>query len=183
MLDKLHKFYQERQNYFQEKFNRFLPFGDIIVDRWDKAKLLGFGENTSIYDSAIVYGDVSVGDNVWIGPNVILDGSAAPLVIGSYCSISANVQIYTHNSVGWALTGGKQKYQSGAVQIGSYVFIGPNSIISAGVIVEDKVVVGAQSFVNADVPTHTAVWGQPAKPQAKIIFTSETEYELRKDLL
>ena len=75
-----------------KKWKRTLPFGDYFVDRWEKANELGFGKGTSIYDSAIVIGDVKVGENTWIGPNVILDGSGG-LQIGSWCSISAGVQI------------------------------------------------------------------------------------------
>ena len=51
---------------------RTLPFGDYISDRWEKARLLGFGEGSSIYDSAHVFGDVSIGSATWIGPFTIL---------------------------------------------------------------------------------------------------------------
>jgi len=81
-----------------KNFNRILPVGDLLSDRWEKAKLLGFGERGSVYDSVIIIGDVKVGKNTWIGPFVVLDGSGG-LEIGNYCSISAGVQIYTHNSV------------------------------------------------------------------------------------
>ena len=59
----------------EQNYNRMLPFGDYLIDRWEKAKFLGFGEGTSIYDNVLVIGDVKVGKNTWIGPNVILDGS------------------------------------------------------------------------------------------------------------
>ena len=54
--------------------NRVLPIGDYISDRWEKAKYLGFGENSSIYDSSLVLGTVQVGKDCWIGPFTILDG-------------------------------------------------------------------------------------------------------------
>ncbi len=180
MLHLLRQLYKERRAYFQSKFRRTLPLAETIVDRWEKAQQLGFGKNSSIYDSAIVFGEVYGGDNVWVGPQVILDGSAASLCIGSYCHISAGVQIYTHDSVGWVLTGGKQEYRKGAVSIGSHVYIGPHCTIAAGVTIADHVVIGAQSFVNEDVAAYTAVWGQPAKPQAKIVFTGDATYELEK---
>ena len=83
---------------FQEKFNRSLPFNELLFDRWEKAAALGFGEGTSVFDSCIVLGNVSVGKNTWIGPNTILDGSGK-LSIGDNCSISANVQLYSHDTV------------------------------------------------------------------------------------
>ena len=58
--------------------------------------------HTSIVTKKIlIIGDVKVGKNTWIGPNVVLDG-AAGLVIGEYVSISAGVQIYTLNTVDWS---------------------------------------------------------------------------------
>src|SRR6185295_2341241 len=91
------------------RWNRTLPLGDYIVDRWEKAKSLGFSDGVSIYDTAHVYGDVQVGERTWIGPFVILDGTGG-LQIGSNCSISAGVQIYTHDSVRWAISGGLHTY-------------------------------------------------------------------------
>ena len=79
------------------QWKRVLPMGDEISDRWEKAKYLGFGEGTSIYDSSLVIGDVKVGKNTWIGPFTILDGSGG-LEIGDYCSIAAGVQIYSHET-------------------------------------------------------------------------------------
>ncbi len=85
-----------------QDWKRGVPFGDMIGDRWERARMLGFGEKSSIYDSALVLGDIQVGENTWIGPFTVLDGSGG-LCIGSCCSISAGVQIYT---VEWALSGG-----------------------------------------------------------------------------
>ncbi len=78
-LDKIAMFileslYKNRQLIVSSDFNRTLPFCDYVVDRWEKARLLGFGEGTSIYDSSLVFGDVAVGCNTWIGPFTILDG-------------------------------------------------------------------------------------------------------------
>ena len=90
---------------FLKQYNRSLPFADMLFDRWERAKLLGFGEGTSIYDSCVVLGNVKVGKNTWIGPNTLLDGSGE-LSIGDNCSISAGVQIYSHDSVKWAISVG-----------------------------------------------------------------------------
>ena len=89
------------------KWNRCLPLGDYIVDRWEKASSLGFGEGTSVYDSSLVLGDVKVGKNTWIGPFTVLDGTGG-LEIGDYCSVSAGVQIYSHDTVDWAVTRGRE---------------------------------------------------------------------------
>lgn len=145
-----------------KKWKRTLPFGDYFVDRWEKANELGFGKGTSIYDSAIVIGDVKVGENTWIGPNVILDGSGG-LQIGSWCSISAGVQIYTHDSVDWALTAGKASMDKLPTKIGSRCYLGPNVVVAKGVIIGDGTVVGANSLVLEDIPPHSKVFGNPCK--------------------
>jgi len=100
--------------------------------------------------------------NTWIGPFTILDGSGG-LTIGDYCSISAGVQIYTHDTVQWAISGGKYEAERSAVKIGSRCYIGPNVIISKGVTIGDGCVIGACSLVNCDIPSDSKAWGVPVK--------------------
>jgi len=143
------------------KYKRVLPFGDYFSDRWEKARYLGFGEGSSVYDNVIIMGDVKVGKNTWIGPNVILDGSGG-LVVGSNCSISAGVQIYSHDSIQWALSGGEKEYEYAETLIGDNCYIGPNVIIQKGVRIGSEVVIGANSFVKSDIPTGAKAYGNPA---------------------
>ena len=150
------------------KFNRRLPFNELLVDRWDKAKSLGFGSGSSIHDSSHVYGDVSVGENTWIGPFTILDGSGG-LIIGDNCSISAGVQLYSHDSVVWAISHGKKEYEYGKTTIGSGCYIGPNTIVAKGVTIGDEVIIGANSLVLEDIPAGGKAWGNPAKVDKKSI--------------
>lgn len=146
-----------------EKFKRRVSVGDLLTERGDNAKLYGFGEGTTMYDNVLVLGDVKVGKNCWIGPNVILDGSGGLLTIGDNCSIDSGAQIYTHDSVRWALSGGTAPYEKANTTIGSFVFIGPNSVIAKGVTIGDRVAVGALSFVNKDIPSGMKAFGQPAR--------------------
>jgi acetyltransferase-like isoleucine patch superfamily enzyme len=162
LLEKLRLLLNEQQSMVLNKWNRSLPFGDYIVDRWQKAQSLGFSEGSSIYDSALVIGDVKVGKNTWIGPFTVLDGSGG-LVIGEFCSISAGVQIYTHDTVKWALSGGIETPERAQVHIGNRCYIGPNVIISKGVTIGDGSVIGANSLVNRNIPANTRAWGTPAK--------------------
>ncbi len=150
------------ENGFKEEFNRFLPFNELLFDRWDRATKMLFGEGSSIYDNALVFGDVKVGENTWIGPYTILDGTGG-LEIGSFCSISAGVHIYTHDTVEWAISGGKSPYKYAPVKIGNRCYIGPNSVISSGVILGDGCIVGANSFVNKSFPKNSKIAGNPAK--------------------
>ena len=82
----------------RRRWQRRVPLGDLMTDRWEIARDYGFGEGTSCYDNVLILGDVQVGAHCWIGPNVILDGSGG-LTIGDHCAISAGVQIYSHDTV------------------------------------------------------------------------------------
>lgn len=159
----LREAYFARERDLAEKWQRSLPFQDAMFDRWERARRLGFGKEASIYNSACIFGRVAVGQGTWIGPYVILDASASELSIGAWCSISTGVHIYTHDSVAWALSGGKRKARIAPVRIGDCTYIGSQSVIPAGVTVGRQVVIGANSFVNRDVPDRTIVAGSPAR--------------------
>jgi acetyltransferase-like isoleucine patch superfamily enzyme len=146
----------------KKEYNRVLPLAELITDRWEKAKFLGFGKGTSIYDSSIVFGDVKVGENTWIGPNTILDGSGG-LKIGDFCSISAGCQIYSHDSVEWAISGGKKSYIYSETVIGNNCYLGPNTIVQKGVSIGDGCIIGANSFVNKSYNGNCKIAGNPAK--------------------
>jgi len=146
----------------RRRFNRVLPIGDYLSDRWEKASYLGFGEGTSIYDSSLVLGDVRVGRGTWIGPFTILDGSGG-LEIGDFCSISAGVQIYSHDTVRWALSGGKAEPDRSPTRIGSRCYIGPNTVVAKGVTIGDGCVVGANSLVLRDIPPGSKAFGTPCQ--------------------
>jgi acetyltransferase-like isoleucine patch superfamily enzyme len=47
--------------------------------------------------------------------------------------------------------------------IGNDVWIGASAIVKSGVVIGDGAVVGANSFVNKDVPPYAIVVGTPAK--------------------
>jgi carbonic anhydrase/acetyltransferase-like protein (isoleucine patch superfamily) len=128
LLSELKALYASESARVLTEWNRLLPFGELVVDRWDKARALGFGNGASIYDSAVVIGDVEVGSDTWVGPFVVLDGSGG-LSIGANCSISAGVQIYTHDTVRWAISGGVEEPERAPTIIGDRCYIGPNRLL------------------------------------------------------
>lgn len=158
---------------FQQQFKRSLPFTDEVFDRWERAKALGFGEETSIYDSSYVFGDVRVGHHTWIGPFTIIDGSGG-LTIGSHCTVAAGVHIYTHDNVGQTVTGGKMPIQREPVSIGDCTYIGPNSVIRKGITIGKHCIVGANSFVNASLPDFSVAAGSPAKVIGQVILKGDS---------
>ncbi|WP_112662177.1 acyltransferase [Microvirga flavescens] len=162
MLEALRRLQKTLQVEKLREFKRRVSFGDLITDRWENAREYGFGEGSSCYDNVLILGDVAVGAHTWIGPNVILDGTGG-LSIGDHCSISAGVQIYSHDTVRRSVTLGREPIAYAQTTIGHGVYIGPNTIITKGVTIGDAAVIGAMSFVNKDVPARTKVWGAPAQ--------------------
>ena len=146
----------------KEQFGRSLPFAEVLFDRWQRAKHLGFGEGTSVYDSCCLFGQVKVGKNTWVGPYTILDGSGG-LEIGSNCSISAGVHIYTHDTVEWAISGGEKSFNYEPVKIGDNCYVGPGTIIAKGVEIGSGTIIGANSFVNRSFPAGSKIAGSPAR--------------------
>jgi acetyltransferase-like isoleucine patch superfamily enzyme len=162
LLQDLRALWTVRRREVHARHQRTLPLADYVVDRWDKARELGFGEGTSIYDSSLVLGDVRVGRHTWIGPFTVLDGSGG-LTIGSHCSISAGVQIYTHDTVRWATSGGQAPTERAPTAIGDRCYLGPHTVVAKGVRIGDGCIIGAHSLVLHDLPPGTKAWGTPCR--------------------
>jgi len=168
-LNELNVFLESK---FMEEHHRSLPLPDHINDRWERAKRLGFGEGTNIYDSSYVIGNVSVGKNCWIGMFTILDGSGG-LTIGDNCTISASVHIYSHDNLKATLSG-HLPIEREPVEVGSYSYIAPHSVISKGVRLGHHSVVAAHSFVNKSFPDNAIIAGVPAKQIGKVVIENNT---------
>ncbi|HXT09038.1 MAG TPA: acyltransferase [Roseiarcus sp.] len=147
----------------KQLFGRRVSIGDILTERSENAAAYGFGEGTTMYDNVLVLGDVVIGDNTWIGPGCILDGSGGRLRIGAWCSISAGVQIYTHHTVNRSVSLGRLPIDYAPTRIGDGVYLGPNTIVQMGVAIGDRAVIGANSFVNRDIPAGAKAFGSPAR--------------------
>ena len=149
----------------REQYHRHVSVGDLLTDRFEIARDYGFGDGTSCYDNVLILGDVTVGKNCWIGPNVILDGSGGGLLIGDYVDISAGVHIYTHNTVNRSYIGGRCWRGICSDSDRLACLFGPQSVVEKGIAIGDGVVIGAMSLVNRDVPSDLRVWGIPAAPR------------------
>ena len=77
----------------QPRWNRSQPFVDYILDCLEKARGLGFGKAITIYDNALLWGDMKVGKNIFIGTFIVLDGFG-DLEIGDQFPNSLGVQTY-----------------------------------------------------------------------------------------
>lgn len=151
------------------KWKRVQPLDELLFDRWEKAKFVNAKSGTSIYHNSYLAGNVSIGKNTWIGPLTVLDGTGGKLRIGDFCSISIGAQISTHQTVRWALTGGKALRETASTVIENYCYVGPYVVVNMGVRIGKCSVIGALSFVNSDIPPYSIAFGIPAKVVGKVI--------------
>lgn len=177
LIRQLREIYDTLRGETSSQWQRDLPFEELLFDRWDRARKLGFGEGSSIYHNSYVFGDVMVGSKTWIGPFTLLDGTGG-LTIGEFCSISAGVQIYTHDTVQWALSGGEIQAERAPVSIGRNCYIGSHTVIAKGVTIGDHCVIGACSFVNKDLPAYSLAYGVPCRVAGFTRSRSDGTFEL-----
>ena len=55
----------ELNDNLKRKYDRDLPFQELISDRWDRARKLGFGDGSSIYNSSYVFASCSGKNTDW----------------------------------------------------------------------------------------------------------------------
>lgn len=166
--DTLRSLHESLRLSMRKRYDRDLPFDELVFDRWERARALGFGDRASVYHNTYVFGDVGVGPDTWVGPLVMLDGSGDSISIGEWCCISAGVHIYTHDTIERSLTGGRAEKRHAPVQIGDFTYVGSQSLILPGVTIGDHCVVGAGSLVNRSVPRCSIAVGTPAQVRGHV---------------
>lgn len=162
------KLHHNLRDYTWHKHKRVNPFNENLFEWKEKGEFVG-GKNVTIFDSTTVVGDVTIGDNTWIGSFCSLDGTGR-LTIGKFCSISVGTQIQTHNTVKWALSGGELPYDYKPVSIGDCCFIGANSVITSGVTIGNHCLIGAGAVVTNDIPDFSIALGVPARIKGRVII-------------
>ena len=105
---------------------------------------------------------ISIGDRVYFNTNcTLLDGGE--ICIGDDCLIGPNVQLITINHALSAQERLKKENYAQDIRIGNNVWIGASSIILPGVTIGDNAVIGAGSVVTNNVPANCLYAGNPAR--------------------
>ncbi len=95
----------------------------------------------AIHESAVLTGDVTLGEQVTIGPHCVIDGTIAPITIGDGCRLIAQVYLTGPLTLGaqntlWpgaALGGAPQDVHYDPMQPGSGLIIGDHNIFREAV--------------------------------------------------
>lgn len=105
------------------------------------------------------------GKNTTGDPNIHWGTSDAKLVIGNYCTIGKNVNIYLNG--GSIITKDKKwiiplSKCSCSVIIGNDIWIGDNVTIMPGIIIGDGASIANNSRIVSDIKPYSFVYGDPA---------------------
>ncbi len=112
------------------------------------------------------------GSNIYAGENVFMNFNCVvldvmPVRIGAGTMFGPNVQIYTATHPIDAVERAKGPEFAKPITIGRDCWIGGSAVISPGVTIGDRVIVGAGAVVTKDVGDDTIVVGNPARPIGK----------------
>ena len=123
------------------------------IDVFSKKSKINIGKFVFIRKNTTIRIDdestLDIGDHVFMNDNCNIN-CANKISIGSYTKIAPNVSINDHDHNYKGVEGGN--LIKGEVIIGKNVWIGANSVILRGTVIEDNAVVAAGSVVKGHVP-------------------------------
>ncbi|HJC09952.1 MAG TPA: sugar O-acetyltransferase [Candidatus Blautia merdigallinarum] len=111
--------------------------------------------NLVLVDDAVI----EIGDNVMIGPNVVLCTGTHP--------VSPRLRA-------------KEAQYNKPVKVGSGVWIGANTMVMPGVTIGENSIIGAGSVVTKDIPANVIAFGNPCKVHREITEEDEKYYDKDK---
>lgn len=171
--------------------------------RWfyeDKSMIQAFkdkkpmiGQNVYIHPTAVIIGDVSLGDDCSIWPNVVIRGDVGSIVIGNGCNVQEGSVIHVNPQskveIGKHVTIGHMVHIHGA-SIHDNVLVGSGSIILDDVWIQSEVIIAAGSLVTprTQVEPRVLMTGSPARVKRALtdkdlqhIYENASEYVTLKD--
>jgi phenylacetic acid degradation protein len=127
------------------------------------------GAGTYVHPSADVFGDVTIGENCWIGPGARIRGDYGTIVLGDCCSVEDNCVIHARpgerTSIGDWVTIGHGAVIHNVTMIHSYAVVGMGAVVSDWAVIGEWAVVGEGAVVRQgqQVPAGRIAVGVPAR--------------------
>jgi acetyltransferase-like isoleucine patch superfamily enzyme len=142
------------------------------------------GNNSVVEEFSTVnngVGDVVIGTKSIVGIGNVIIG---PVTIGNNVMLAQNVVIsgLNHGYKDVTISPALQQVECKTIIISDDVWVGANSVITAGITLGRHCVIGAGSIVTKDVPEYSVAVGNPAKV-IKIFHQASGEWINTKDLI
>jgi acetyltransferase-like isoleucine patch superfamily enzyme len=160
-----------RRKILRKLFEKAKIIFELNLLRWRKLRLYGvdFQRDIRIHGRVTVVGNknnIKIGKNCSLNEGVLLNG-LNKIVIGDNTILSSNVLVHTgYLSVDRL----PRKHDSNPIVIGNNVWIASAVVITAGVTINDNVVIGANSTVTKDLEAGFFYAGSPCKKIKKIEY-------------
>lgn len=125
-------------------------------------------ESAFIHPQAAVTGNVIIGKNVYVGPGAAIRGDWGGIVIEDGCNVQENCTIHMFPGKEIVLREGAHVGHGAIIHganLGRNCLIGMNAVIMDDAQIGDECIVGALSFVRAEmvIPARKVVVGNPAQ--------------------
>ena len=125
-------------------------------------------ESSFVHPQATVTGNVIIGKDVYIGPSCALRGDWGQIIIEDGCNVQENCTIHMFPGKTVTLKKGAHVGHGAIIHganLGENCLIGMNAVIMDDVEVGDESIIGALTFVaaNMEIPRRSLVVGNPAK--------------------
>jgi acetyltransferase-like isoleucine patch superfamily enzyme len=134
---------------------------------------ISIGSNTNFMTGSFLYandgGLITIGKRGSFNHNIHFGGAGGVLTIGDNVLIGPNVVLrvsdHTFEDSGTLIM--DQGHSGGKITVGNDVWLAANVVVTSGVTIGNGVVVGAGSVVTEDLPEMSVCVGAPAKPIKK----------------
>lgn len=140
-------------------------------------------ENYFIADTAVVIGNVALGNDASIWFNVVIRGDSELITIGAETNIQDGVVMHTDPgypmTLGRGVTVGHKAMLHGCI-IGDYSLVGINAVVLNGAKIGSHCIIGANALVteNMEIPDGSLVMGTPAKVRRQLSSEQQRTLEL-----
>ena len=143
--------------------------------------------STYVSETAVIIGDVQIGENCYIAPNCVIRGDWGRVIIGSECSVQGCCVIHARPD-GETVVGNRVSVGHASVlhncTIKDFGLVGMNAVVSDYAVVGERSVVGEGCVVRQgqEIPPESIAVGVPAKVVGKLTEEQMEKYDSYKTL-
>jgi carbonic anhydrase/acetyltransferase-like protein (isoleucine patch superfamily) len=125
-------------------------------------------KSSFVHPQAAVTGNVTIGENVYIGPGAAIRGDWGEIIIEDGCNVQENCTIHMFPGTTVRLQKGAHIGHGAIIHgasIGKNCLVGMNSVLMDNVVLGDECIVGALTLITAEtiIPNRKIVVGNPGK--------------------